>query len=30
MNYPDKQQKATDTVIDQTKLLAKDWAEIIA
>ena len=24
---PDKQQKATDTVLDQAKLLAKDWAE---
>jgi type I restriction enzyme R subunit len=26
---PDKQQKATDTVLDQAKLLAKDWAETI-
>ena len=25
---PDKQQKATDTVLDQAKLLCKDWAEI--
>jgi type I restriction enzyme R subunit len=24
---PDKQQKATDTVLDQAKLLCKDWAE---
>ncbi len=24
---PDKQQRATDTVLDQAKLLAKDWAE---
>ena len=24
---PDKQQKATDTVIDQAKLLCKDWAD---
>jgi len=24
---PDKQQKATDTVLEQTKLLCKDWAE---
>jgi type I restriction enzyme R subunit len=27
---PDKQQKATDTVLDQAKLLAKDWAETTA
>ncbi|MEK6828349.1 MAG: DUF3387 domain-containing protein, partial [Nanoarchaeota archaeon] len=25
---PDKQQKATDTVLEQAKLLCKDWAEI--
>ena len=25
---PDKQQKATDTVLDQAKLLCKDWAEV--
>jgi type I restriction enzyme R subunit len=24
---PDKQQKATDTVLEQAKLLCKDWAE---
>ena len=24
---PDKQQKATDTFLDQTKLLCKDWAD---
>ena len=24
---PDKQQKATETVLDQAKLLCKDWAE---
>ena len=24
---PDKRQKATDTVLDQAKLLCKDWAE---
>jgi hypothetical protein len=24
---PDMQQKATDTVLDQAKLLCKDWAE---
>jgi type I restriction enzyme, R subunit len=24
---PDQQQKATDTVLDQAKLLCKDWAE---
>ena len=28
MGYlPDKQQIATDTVLDQVKLLCKDWAE---
>jgi len=25
---PDKQQKATDTVLEQAKLLCKDWAEV--
>lgn len=25
---PDKQQKATDTVLEQAKLLCKDWAEL--
>jgi type I restriction enzyme R subunit len=24
---PDKQQKATETVLEQAKLLCKDWAE---
>jgi type I restriction enzyme R subunit len=24
---PDKQKKATETVLEQAKLLAKDWAE---
>jgi type I restriction enzyme, R subunit len=24
---PDKQRKATDTVLEQAKLLCKDWAE---
>lgn len=24
---PDKQQKAIDTVLEQAKLLCKDWAE---
>jgi type I restriction enzyme R subunit len=27
---PDKQQKATDTVLDQAKLLCKDWAETLS
>ena len=27
---PDKQQKATDTVLEQAKLLCKDWAEVTA